>query len=64
MAEKTLKEAYERYFKQMMSEDKQPMTYYHWKKSGRRAGYAGTKGATDKQAYLRRSERKRVGLPD
>lgn len=62
--EKSLKQAYDKYFKNMRSDKKQPMTYYHWKKSGRRAGYGDTRGTTDKQAYLKRSERKRVGLPD
>ena len=62
--EKSLKQAYDKYFKKMRSDKKQPMTYYQWKKSGRRAGYGDTRGTTDKQAYLRRSERKHVGLPD
>lgn len=59
-----VKQAYDKYFKKMRSDNKQPMTFYHWKKSGRRAGYGDTKGTTDKQAYLRRSGRKSVGLPD
>lgn len=62
--EESLKQAYDKYFKKMRADKKQPMTYYHWKKSGRRAGYGDTRGVTDKQAYLKRSGRKHVGLPD
>lgn len=59
-----VKQAYQRYYSEMRKEGKQPMTFYHWKKSGRRRGYGGTKGGTRATARLRRSERKRVGLPD
>jgi len=59
-----LKQAYQKYYKEMRAKNKQPMTYYHWKKSGRRSGYFGTKGTTSQLSRLRRSERKRVGLPD
>jgi len=62
--ESNLKKAYDKYFQKMRKDKKQPMTYYHWKRSGRRAGIGGVRGTTDKQAYLRRSERKRVGLSD
>ena len=59
-----LKQAYNKYFKGMRAKNKQPMTFYHWKKSGRRSGYGDTKGTTSQLSRLRRSERKRVGLPD
>lgn len=58
------KQAYQRYYNQMREAGKQPMTFYHWKKSGRRRGYGDIKGSTKATARLRRSERKRVGLPD
>jgi len=59
-----LKQAYNKYYKDMRSKSKQPMTYYHWKKSGRRSGYFGVKGTTSQLSRLKRSERKRVGSPD
>ena len=58
------KKAYDKYYKEMRAKNKQPMTYYHWNKSGRRSGYGGTKGSTKATARLRRSERKSVDLSD
>lgn len=60
----SLQNAYNKYFKEMRAKNKQPMTFYHWKKSGRRQGYFGAVGGTAATARLRRSERKRVGLKD
>ena len=58
-----VKKAYQKYFKEMRSKNKQPMTYFHWKKGGRRSTYLGP-GQTLETAKLRRSERKRVGHKD
>lgn len=60
----SLKNAYQKYYSEMRSKDKQPMTFYHWKKTGRRRGYAGTIGGTTATAKLRRSERKKLGMKD
>ena len=60
----SLKKAYQKYYNEMRSKDRQPMTFYNWKKSGRRSGYFGSFGGTQATAKLRRSERKRIGLPD
>jgi len=59
-----LKQAYNKYYNEMRAKKKQPMTFYHWKKDGRRSGYFGTVGGTTATAKLRRSERKRVGMKD
>jgi len=58
------KKAYDKYFKEMRAKNKQPMTYYHWKKGGRRQGYLGAQGGTTATAKLRRSERKKLGMKD
>ena len=58
-----VKKAYDKYYKEMRAEGKQPMTYFHWKKGGRRTTYLGP-GKTLGTARLRRSERKRVGHKD
>ena len=63
-ADVKLKQAYQKYFKGMRSKKKQPMTFYHWKKSGRRSGYGDTKGTTSQLSRLHRSGRKKIGLPD
>ena len=39
--------------------DKQPMTRYHWGRSGRNAG-----GSTKDTAHLRRKTRKSIGMKD
>jgi uncharacterized short protein YbdD (DUF466 family) len=62
-ADVALKKAYDKYFKEMRAKNKQPMTYYHWKKGGRRSTYLGP-GKTLGTARLSRSERKRVGHKD
>lgn len=43
--------------------DKQPMTRYHWGRSGRRTGYGVPQG-TSELAHLRRKERKAIGMKD
>lgn len=43
--------------------DKQPMTRYHWERSGRRTAYGAT-GETKATAHLTRKERKSVGMKD
>lgn len=58
------KQAYNEYFKDMRSKNKQPMTFYHWKKGGRRSGYFRSSGGTTTAARLRRSERKKLGMKD
>ena len=56
--------SYLSYYDAMRASNKQPMTRYHWEKSGRRRGYMGAKGGTTALAKLTRKERKAVGLPD
>lgn len=63
-AKASLDKAYLKYYSGMRSKNKQPMTRYHWERSGRRSGYYGTKGSTMATAKLKRSERKRVGMKD
>ena len=58
------KQQYDKYFKEMRSKNKQPMTYANWKTGGRRQSYMGTTGATTATAKLRRSERKKLGMKD
>jgi len=60
----SLDSAYHKYFKGMRSKGKQPMTRYHWERSGRRQGYYGAVGGTTATARLRRSERKKLGMKD
>ncbi len=62
-ADVSLKQEYDKYFKQMRAKKKQPMTFYHWKKGGRRSTYLGP-GQTLGTARLSRSERKRTGHKD
>jgi hypothetical protein len=44
--------------------DRQPMTRYHWERSGRRTSYGGATGSTTATAHLRRKERKAIGMKD
>lgn len=60
---KTFKQ-YKSYFDSMRKSKKQPMTYYHWKKSGRTPTYFKGTEATRPEARLRRKKRKTLGLPD
>lgn len=43
--------------------DRQPMTRYHWERSGRRKAYGAT-GGTMATAHLSRKNRKAVGMKD
>ena len=63
---KTNKEylAYAKEYNARTGSDKQPMTRYHWEKSGRRTSYGGTTGATKATAHLTRKRRKAVGMKD
>jgi len=59
-----IKKQYQSYFQKMRKSKKQPMTYYHWKKSGRTPTYFKGTEATRPEAHLRRKQRKTFGLPD
>jgi hypothetical protein len=56
--------AYISYFNLMRKQGKQPMTKYHWGKSGRTSGYGTARGKTTDLAKLTRRERKKIGLKD
>lgn len=43
--------------------DKQPLTRYHWGRSGHKVTYLGP-GKTSERAFLRRKERKATGMKD
>ena len=58
------KKKYQSYYDMMRKGGKQPMTYYHWKKSGRRPVYFKGTSRTKAEAKLPRKNRKRMGLPD
>ena len=58
------KKQYDVYFKKMRKGGKQPMTFYHWKKSGRSPVYFKGLKRTRDEAHLSRKYRKRLGLPD
>jgi len=57
---------YEKYFRYMQKQRKQPMTFYHWKKSGRTTPYyKGLKRKTTRPgAYYSRKDRKAMGMAD
>ena len=50
-------------YKAQPSSDNQPMTRYHWERSGRNVAYGATGGTTE-LARLRHKERKSVGMND
>ena len=58
------KKQYAKYFKEMRSENKQPMTFYHWKTSGREPVYFKGVSKTRGEAKFKRSDRKRLGMKD
>lgn len=58
------KKAYDVYYKKMRRDKLQPMTFYHWKKSGRSPTYFKGLKRTRAEAYLGRKTRKRMGLAD
>jgi len=53
---------YSGYYKAMRAAGKQPMTKFHWEKSGRKGVYYGSK--TSQKAQLSRSDRKAIGMKD
>lgn len=55
---------YMRYFNMMRKNKKQPMTRFHWEKSGRKQSYYGSAGGTSQVAKLARRERKKIGMKD
>jgi len=59
-----LKQAYQKYYKEMRASKKQPMTYAHWLKSGTQPVYFKGITKTKPEARLRRSQRKRIGMKD
>jgi len=58
------KQQYEKYFGEMTKAGKEPMTYYHWKQSGRQPTYYKGVSKTRPEAKLRRKQRKRLGMKD
>ena len=58
------KKQYDVYFKKMRKAGKQPMTFYHWKKSGRSPVYFKGLKRTRPEAHLSRSDRKVIGMKD
>jgi len=64
MADIKTKKQYDVYFKKMRKQRKQPMTFYHWKKSGRSPTYFKGLKRTKPRAYLSRSDRKALGMKD
>lgn len=57
-----LSQRYNKYYKAMRAANKQPMTRFHWEKSGRSGVYYGSK--TRREARLSRSDRKAIGMKD
>ena len=57
-----LSKQYSRYYQAMRAANKQPMTKFHWEKSGRSGVYYGAK--TSRKAQLSRGDRKAIGMKD
>ncbi len=58
------KKAYLKYFKEMRTAGKQPMTMVHWESSGREPVYFRGVKRTSPGARLHRSDRKAIGMKD
>lgn len=58
------KKQYDVYYKKMRRDKLQPMTFAHWKKSGRIPTYFKGMERTRAEAHLSRKHRKRLGMAD
>ena len=58
------KQQYDKYFKKMRAGRRQPMTFAHWKKSGREPVVFKGISKTRDEARFKRSDRKRLGMKD